>query len=764
MSLIWEKMHLSPRYNRRGGRPPPPPRPTRPFQSSYIRPDNGDAPQSRSEPYTHPRDRLTATAGPSRTGRGDGGIPRFESEEDKEQRMRKVYQRSEPTGRYKMPQEVSASMRQELFDKTASYASARPVPRPSFINPRHRPELTAEPPKTVQSFDFAEEVAPSWQSPESESAPETPGRDPLLNLGIRPIIVSRLKSQFPEVVEPTAFQTALIHGILSGRDVVAKEDTGEGKTFALLLSLLSIERPDRKRSTVLFIVPSSTLAHQIYEWAVRLIPLKSSIPSTVGLLLRPSLPSSPSLEQRRDALLATPPHILIVTPTALAALSEYDIHALAQYVKVIAIDEADSLLFVPSGKESSRKLAALKEKPTRTVLLMRSLFTRKASMKPAGSASFVRKPQVILLSATLSKSFRHHVTEREKWVHRGLGTVHIPHDSHVGGMMPKVLLGLSDGRGGEGRFKGQVQHHVVVVSPKGDLRNLESEPILPLEPALRPAVTAEGKPDTDVQPHVAEAIAELWALGEEKAQLEEEKEGGGGWTTTGSNPSRRRATLVVVPEGVRATQLAKDLREFGMDARGIEMDNDQDRLEVMTRTGGPSSSSTKPKPKPQPDDDLPPPPPPTSPSSFTSPIYIYSPSQLRGIDIPSLTQILLLSKAFSTAPDYIHLSGRVGRMGRSGRVITLVEGDQQETEQDRALRAASLLARETLDAKQRTRETFRRQEKGGAVEGEVLVQREELGSGRVPMVRIEKGETERVARMLNERVGGVEVEKLEYVR
>lgn len=33
--------------------------------------------------------------------------------------MRKMYQRSEPTERYKMPQGASASMRQELFDKTA---------------------------------------------------------------------------------------------------------------------------------------------------------------------------------------------------------------------------------------------------------------------------------------------------------------------------------------------------------------------------------------------------------------------------------------------------------------------------------------------------------------------------------------------------------------------------------------------------------------------------------------------------------------------
>lgn len=191
--------------------------------------------------------------------------------------MRKMYQRSESNQKFGMPQEAMASIRQELFNKTTvsrlvALFSTRPssltFPFPflslqaetasriathdSFVNPRHRNSTTIKPPDSVQHFDFAEEVAPSWQTVEAEAAPETPGRDPLLvrsvspdpshpaaltdlppsfsqSLGIRPIIVSRLKTQFPEVVEPTAFQTALIHGIVSGRDVVAKEDTGEGK-------------------------------------------------------------------------------------------------------------------------------------------------------------------------------------------------------------------------------------------------------------------------------------------------------------------------------------------------------------------------------------------------------------------------------------------------------------------------------------------------------------------------------------------------------
>lgn len=498
-------------------------------------------------------------------------------------------------------------------------------------------------------------------------------------------------------------------------------------------------------------VPSATLAHQIYEWAARLIPLKSSIPSTIGCLLRPSLPSSPSLEQRRDALFAKPPHILITTPTALAALPELDIHALTQYVRVIAIDEADSLIFVPNGKETVATRERKKEKPSRTVLLMRSIFARKASMKPSGTVGFVRKPQVVLISATLNRRFRHHVEQREKWIHPGVGTVHIPHDSHVGGMMPKVLLGLSDGRGGEGRFKGKVQHHVVVVSPSGGMRNLESEPILPLEPPLIPTVTDDGKPDTNVQPHLAEAIAELWALSEEQAQKDEEEEGGGGWTGN----AKRRATLVVIPEGSRATQLSKDLRVFGLDARGIDMDSEEDRAEVMTRTGGPASNI---KPSPPPFSS------PTNSADFSSPIYIYSPSQLRGIDIPSLTQVLLLSPAIDTPSSYVHLSGRVGRMGRSGKVVVLVEGDAQDTEQQKEQRRLAAESANALREQVEGWAKLRRIERGE----EEPVQGDNFESdgreGRVRRVMGPVGETERLARMVNEKVEGVEVERLEWVR
>lgn len=62
-------------------------------------------------------------------------------------------------------------------------------------------------------------------------------RTTFADLGLHPPIIAALKSAFPNVQYPTEAQAKYIPAILSGKDVLLKDETGSGKSaFFLLLS------------------------------------------------------------------------------------------------------------------------------------------------------------------------------------------------------------------------------------------------------------------------------------------------------------------------------------------------------------------------------------------------------------------------------------------------------------------------------------------------------------------------------------------------
>lgn len=55
-------------------------------------------------------------------------------------------------------------------------------------------------------------------------------RTTFADLGLHPPIISALKSAFPNVQYPTEAQAKFIPAILSGKDVLLKDETGSGKS------------------------------------------------------------------------------------------------------------------------------------------------------------------------------------------------------------------------------------------------------------------------------------------------------------------------------------------------------------------------------------------------------------------------------------------------------------------------------------------------------------------------------------------------------
>lgn len=46
---------------------------------------------------------------------------------------------------------------------------------------------------------------------------------------MRPVVAAALEREFPQIRAPTMLQQELIKAILAGRDLIVKEDTGQGK-------------------------------------------------------------------------------------------------------------------------------------------------------------------------------------------------------------------------------------------------------------------------------------------------------------------------------------------------------------------------------------------------------------------------------------------------------------------------------------------------------------------------------------------------------
>jgi len=76
-----------------------------------------------------------------------------------------------------------------------------------------------------------------------------------------------------------------------------------------------------------------------------------------------------------------------------------------------------------------------------------------------------------------------------------------------------------------------------------------------------------------------------------------------------------------------------------------------------------------------------------SEASDDNPIMLVSTmATTRGLDLPELTHVFMLGLPKSRRTDaYLHIAGRVGRFGRQGKVITVVDEREEERKEDGTL-------------------------------------------------------------------------------
>ncbi|KZO96239.1 P-loop containing nucleoside triphosphate hydrolase protein [Calocera viscosa TUFC12733] len=543
-------------------------------------------------------------------------------------------------------------------------------------------------------------------------------------LGVKPSIAKALREAFPEVVRPTECQAQLIPAVLQKKDVFLSDITGSGKSFGLLVALLSRLRrgtpahrrtpgtpppPDMPIETALLIVPHHNLALQMQHWARQLIPASvfPDLSPVLSVVLRG--PHMPMVAQAR-LLRKTPPHILVGTPTALAELAETDWLALGvPRLRTVAVDEADLLLGVPGKFATPKEERNFLAHPPPTLSLLRALFDERPKTPNAQHPRAKLDPlQVVFMSATLNAIVRDYVKMQLNCLSR-----------EPGGL---VKLDIVNTRKEFGRqMQGKVEHYCLVVGEESEMRDIRSArnaEELEREREERERAKAEAAqgrvfsaPDKEGSPAAAaesETSAEERAFdddleSEEDAEEDDDDDDDEGKGTViyerelysteldanekplhppptpePGTPSPLypaslfetiaqafaldvpRLALLFIPPELSLVKVVRTFEGLGVVARGLDL---ADVRELAGAGAGAGELRKLGEGEGRADEPE---------------LLITSFPQARGLDLPHLTHVFILGAAGGMIP-YLHMAGRLGRAGRegTGKVITVVKEVQR---------------------------------------------------------------------------------------
>ena len=502
--------------------------------------------------------------------------------------------------------------------------------------------------------------------------------DAFQRLGLSPNLSTHLVAALPHITAPTRTQEALIPAVLSPTDVVLRAHTGSGKSFALLLALLSKPRllfrhaggAPQAGVSAWIVVPSNELAEQYMAWARAMLPreLTDTLSAVIQCVVRGG-DADLQLARLRDS----PPHIVVGTPTrlleVLGAPHGETLLGLST-LRTLALDEADALLQrpgrFPSEKQVWRHLAhrapglellnyVMQRRATysggerqRTVGLERSDARRppepvrrtqyRGAERTHGlAAPRARTPgtvplQLICTSATANSVLRHFLGARTGWLRTNLRETK---DSAV----YLDQTGMNSGAPASAALPREIEHTCLVVDAPSDsgvaapgalqlpaLRNATTVHRGAGPDALRPdraaVVPSDAPAEHAIDPLLLEALAFAFA----------------------ADGVARGLAFIPSRWSLRKTQAA-------LEALGVPVEPIVPGERVTERT--------------------------------EPVLYLLQSSSARGLDVPHLSHVFLVGlPAVGDAVHYTHVAGRVARIGSGadsaerapGKVVTLLRG------------------------------------------------------------------------------------------
>jgi ATP-dependent RNA helicase CshB len=137
------------------------------------------------------------------------------------------------------------------------------------------------------------------------------------------------------VTEPADIQAKMIPEAIAGQSIIARSQTGTGKTLAFLLPTLAKINEDEKGLQALILAPTQELAMQIVEVARG---LTENAPIEIGSFI-----GGANVKRQLERLKKKKPQLAVGTPgrvLELVEMKKLKLHDL----KVVAVDEADRMM------------------------------------------------------------------------------------------------------------------------------------------------------------------------------------------------------------------------------------------------------------------------------------------------------------------------------------------------------------------------------------------------------------------------------------
>ncbi|KAI0307913.1 P-loop containing nucleoside triphosphate hydrolase protein [Multifurca ochricompacta] len=479
-------------------------------------------------------------------------------------------------------------------------------------------------------------------------------------LGLSKVVSVGLKSAFPNITRPTDAQSTFIPAIVQGKDLILKGHPGSGKSFGLILALLSkywTPLPQRRRSSPasLLLVPHRDLAYQYMHWIERIAAtpdgLRYSTP-VAQVIVRGSDEPSVHISRLRE----NPSNILIGTPQAILDVFQEDEHAInITNFRTIVIDEVDSIIdFIPADAYKARKqqlAAKMRRHPSAGKLLLDRIYTHRVG--PVKSAIANGSPQLVACSATLQKGLRQQFYQNG-WFRKGSGAI------------VKVWSEASAGKSRATETDGAcavpgeaVQHYALVFSEDGSVKDVHG------------VIEPKRQSQSDEEDAHGGRMMETWTDSElgvgELPEISSEFGERYSMTPSPFNPivmegvasifatEVPKMALLVLPACAPVQRAIYDLRMLGVNAFGLDLllSTTTDRRGAGAGGGG-EAHGIKEEDNPR--------------------LLISTTATTRGLDLPDLSHVFVwgVGDVKVNTNTYVHLAGRVGRFRGGGKVISLL--------------------------------------------------------------------------------------------
>lgn len=184
------------------------------------------------------------------------------------------------------------------------------------------------------------------------------------------------------IVTPTPIQALAIGPVLEGRDIIAKAETGTGKTLAFGAPMLARIDPGRRTVLALVLSPTRELSEQVHG-VLEVLGAARGVKTTLIVGGEPMKPQVDALQQGAQVVVGTPGRVLDLMKQGFLSFP---------WTEYIVLDEADKMLEIGFIDDVKAILAAANDE--RQTLLFSATFppvllelARDATKNPAEVAT-----------------------------------------------------------------------------------------------------------------------------------------------------------------------------------------------------------------------------------------------------------------------------------------------------------------------------------------------------------------------------------------